>query len=643
METFSLTTLQKNIIQMLELNARLSLDTLADELQVSKEVLEKNMTFLEREHIIQGSNTVINIAKLGLTGYAFFITLHNKKTAAKIIDFALHNPAVFWVCEIDGTYDLIMAVQTRDNVALAAFMQIFMRKYAQDIKNYEMAIRTEVNHFPRTYLKEKKEQSSQNTVFFGRVRPQEVILSQMEKSILYYLSDNAQISVDCLAEQLATTTSIITKTIARLEKYGVILGYHLLVHPEYYAYRVYQLLCFAGSATKKEMEALRAYCMNHPHITVFVEALGKWNLEITCEVTTQKEGENLVKELKDAFDCINTIEIIKTNNYYRKYRLGYPSTGHAKEKVARKKIEDEDFFTLKEIVRRSEDDVMDFEYCPGYLLQACRNLPRVAYVGDNIAFYTKKSKAKNAPYVVVLVAGMNRRTALTKLCQNLYTKSKQPVIIKNIGKEEETPLLQEKYFRRYKTDEFWDDYARYDDNTYPQVVIRNKSLLEMKGKMYKNLREKLSWFQKRYSLEIAPYQETDKKVFHTLLRQWARNMSQTHGLDEKELFASHTMYGETKDFYYQYLVYEKAQKKYVGYISLSAISQNVCGYNALIHDFTVKELYKMMMYKGAEIANRLGFEYTNIQGSENNNQFVTKSWFVPERLQEKVHLVYDGE
>lgn len=63
-------------------------------------------------------------------------------------------------------------------------------------------------------------------------------LDEIDRQIVSLLQENARIPVKSIADQVALTSPSVSARIDRLEKRGVITGYHAAVDPEYFDYRI---------------------------------------------------------------------------------------------------------------------------------------------------------------------------------------------------------------------------------------------------------------------------------------------------------------------------------------------------------------------------------------------------------------------
>lgn len=293
-----------------------------------------------------------------------------------------------------------------------------------------------------------------------------------------------------------------------------------------------------------------------------------------------------------------------------------------------------DFKALQE---RYQPETLDFEYNLGYLLQATRNGAFNCVEDESIVVYTRKSLDETSQYVIVASAGKDPISLMKKVTKELARESGRDVIVKNVGENLEI-ILKEKGFEDYTEEERWDSSSKYDDNTFPQQIVCTEKVSKLKGSKYSSLREELERFDRKYSVSIENY--WDENDFELILDKWARQMEERENLDRKEAKRSHLMFRDKNPNFYQYVVRNDTSLEIIGFLCFSEISKDCLGFNALINDFSYKNLYRYMMYQGIKIAQSLGYQYVNLQGSENSNQYRSKRRFKANLEIKKKHLVY---
>ena len=314
-------------------------------------------------------------------------------------------------------------------------------------------------------------------------------------------------------------------------------------------------------------------------------------------------------------------------------RLAYISMNITKEDI------DKELGNLRNLVSKFHGDFCDFELCNGYILQATRNYFDSRKFSDGIVIFTKKLYGDN--FVVVTSAGTNRAENIYTVAKELFENSSKHVVIKNVGKELESKLLK-LGCRHYRVDERWDDKSKYDDNTFSEQVLDAKRLHELVGPDFKSLREEQTRFNREYQIEVKKWEGCDPKVVEGVLKKWIDNMHLRNDWNKDELRASHEMFCDSRGDLIHFGVYDSKNGNLIGFLVFSEISPKCLGYNVLVNDFEYKNLYRILMLEGARIADSLGYQYLNIQGSEDTSQYLSKRRLKAEIEIPKEHLIFDS-
>ncbi len=300
---------------------------------------------------------------------------------------------------------------------------------------------------------------------------------------------------------------------------------------------------------------------------------------------------------------------------------------------------DEALLTFRDLVTKYHNDSCDFEFCNGYILQATRNYFDSRKFSDGIVIFTKKRGVNN--FVIVACAGNNRAKNIFAVVKELFENSGKPVFIKNIGKGLEAELLK-LGCRHYRVDEWWDNQSKYDDNSFPEQVLNTKQLTEVDGPSFQSLREERTRFNREYQIEARRWEACNHEAVENILKKWIDNMHRRNDWNKEELRASHEMFCNSRNDLIHYGVYDSKNNNLIGFLVFSEISSKCLGYNVLVNDFEYRNLYRILMLEGARIANFLGYEYLNVQGSEDTNQYLSKRRLKAEFEIPKEHLIFDN-
>lgn len=292
------------------------------------------------------------------------------------------------------------------------------------------------------------------------------------------------------------------------------------------------------------------------------------------------------------------------------------------------------FEDFKKQQREHQPNALDFEYCTGYLRQATRNGCFERTEDDTSIIWTRRQPNKDR-YVIVASSGKNRVGIIESTSKELAKESEKDVVVKNVGRDLEVKL-KASGFEDYRDDERW-DYSKYDDNTYPQQIVDTEKCSSLEGPKYSSLREELMRFRRKVPIKVVPYKS--KERVKSLLERWAEQMSRRDAnMNYDELIRSHEDFIESNTAYLQFEILNP--DSVVGFISLSEISRRCMGFNALINDFSYRNLYRAIMFEGIKIVNEHGYHFVNLQGSEDEDQHKSKRRFKAGTEIPKKHLVY---
>jgi hypothetical protein len=297
---------------------------------------------------------------------------------------------------------------------------------------------------------------------------------------------------------------------------------------------------------------------------------------------------------------------------------------------------DEGLKFFRQLIETYHSETLEFEYCNGYILQATRNGFFAWESDENITIFTKRDDG----YVIIASAGKERGTAIWQMAHYLHEHAQTPVKIKNVNHSLERELLN-LGFRHYRVDEWWNGESKYDDNSFPEQVLETEALTKLEGSEYQSLREERNRFNRESQIVVSKIKYCTPELVEGLLVSWIDNMYIRNGWDKKELRASHEIFFVDRPDLMQYGAYD-SNNNLIGLLVFSEISSQCLGFNVLINDFELRNLYRILMFEAAKIANSLGYPFLNIQGSEDTNQYLSKRRMHSKKEIYKEHLIFDG-
>ncbi len=325
--------------------------------------------------------------------------------------------------------------------------------------------------------------------------------------------------------------------------------------------------------------------------------------------------------------------------------------------------EDESLFR-KFVKKYRAEDNCDFKDSWAYILQATRNNPQKFARDDALFLLAQIDDGFVIPNYFV-----SHENVLLDFVLNL----KKRVILKNVAVADIEKLCS-LGFRKYKDNETWfsfnkplsgyyrqvykplSDYFEqlpFDDQSYPQRIVNISDLLLLKGSDYALLRKNLKAIAKEnydgstlnmQNLSVRGYNPViDKKAVLFLSEDSEIAPPGFTESIERYLDLSSSPDFHAFVFCYPHKYRVQYQSDIIGYVAFDSISSVCCAYNAMVHfSDAYPYLSSLLTFETAKIAQHLGFEFMNLQGSQTVSLDRWKIKFGFFQSIEKTHLVFDG-
>ena len=308
----------KKILEQLELNARQSNSQIAKKVGLGKDSIAYRIKNLEKQKIILGYYSILNISKLGYITYKLMLTFQNttSKIEEDIINSLKKNKIVGWLVSSDGYYNLMVVTWVKDSFEFDNFLKDFLRKYSKYIKERDIITITENHAYRKSFLFDKKKDDSQD-VYYGREN--KLDLGKIELKIIKLLADNSRIKLQEIANLLNLTGEAIAYRIKQLQKKNILQAFRPIIDTSGLGYENYNILFRLKRFNN--IEKIFGFFRNNPNITYFVKYLGDYDIGIDLEVKNAKELRELITQIKNLFS--EDIESYKPILIHQQHKLSY--------------------------------------------------------------------------------------------------------------------------------------------------------------------------------------------------------------------------------------------------------------------------------------------------------------------------------
>jgi hypothetical protein len=293
----------------------------------------------------------------------------------------------------------------------------------------------------------------------------------------------------------------------------------------------------------------------------------------------------------------------------------------------------------RRVAARLHTDALDFELSVGYVHQATRHGFGAVIAVDNVTLFSQDPGKDRS--VIVASAGRNRAVCITAVARQLHRASRRPVVVKNVG-----PVLARELrglgLRDYAEGEHWRPWAPRDDNTFPEQVLETRALAQLKGRPYRKLRHERNQFLRRHGLDVCPRPgaRSGGEGAERLVTAWAARLARRTGLGPEDL--ADTVRGLLVPLpgLLHYEVRDRGTAALVALFVLSPVSRACLAFNALVSDPDYPGSFRVWVMAAATLARDLGYQWLNVQGSEDRAQHLSKRKLRPVVELPKTHLVF---
>jgi DNA-binding Lrp family transcriptional regulator len=286
----------KEILYELDLDSRQSFNQVGRKIKLGKEVVQYRIKQLEKQGIIKGYQTLIDVSKLGYLTCRFFIKFRGNtpEEEIKIIEYYKKNPKFWWVDSIGGFIDLGLACWVKDIYEFFEIKEDLTKRFGKFINELKISIYYKFYIFNRKYLSNRKESHEKVMLF-----PEKADFDEKDLEILRLISGDARANVVEVSEKTKISVSNVSYRINNLIKKRVILGFKVLLDLEkigYYWYKVEMQL--SDMSVKKQM---LEYFKHSKNIVYAYETISENDIEFELEVQSHEEFKKSLDEIRKLF------------------------------------------------------------------------------------------------------------------------------------------------------------------------------------------------------------------------------------------------------------------------------------------------------------------------------------------------------
>ena len=306
----------KRILGLLARNARLPISAIAKRVALSRDTVSYRIRNMEKNGLIQGYKTTIDIKKFGYDAYHIFLQLtpFAKEEEEKLIATFVNYASARAVLKFSGRFDYELAVVAANIEEFDKILGKILIDCGTHLQNYEVLIITKhylSQVFPKSCVKIQNEIRKNRIV---KYKPDE-----KDVAILEVIASDATLPLHVVAGQVGLSADAVNYRIKKLIAAGIILKFVPAINYAALSYGVYTVLASIPDLDRNE-SSLRQFLNTDENILWAVKAIGKYNVLIyVCAKNTMDLHETIIG-LRSRLPNTKDYEILVLFDEY-KYRL----------------------------------------------------------------------------------------------------------------------------------------------------------------------------------------------------------------------------------------------------------------------------------------------------------------------------------
>jgi DNA-binding Lrp family transcriptional regulator len=266
----------------------------------------------------------VNPAALGKAEYSIFLSLARGSSPerSQLIEDLVRCPAIDWVAELGGGFDLGATIATSSPLELRDFINDLSHRYLDLIKSKWISSILGYAQLGRKYLAPQ--------VLMARLSVSPgakgtVELDELDRGILQLLLKNPEAGPSQVGRSLGLPINTIIYRMERLQANGIIVGFNYFVNANRLGMLSYKILLTVRGLLSSFQKSFQDFARAHPNVYCTIEHLGSWDYELCIEVVDPHEATLVMRDIDECLSphiassaLISVLRVVK--HYYRDIR-----------------------------------------------------------------------------------------------------------------------------------------------------------------------------------------------------------------------------------------------------------------------------------------------------------------------------------
>lgn len=295
----------RKLLYYLDKNTRQGISALARKLRIGRNVALYRLNKMKKEGVIKGSFAEINNAALGYHSFRIFFKLGNakKREYEELFHFITNHKNIFWFSRVLGKWDLDIVFMTKEISEFELFRKDLCMRFNNLIEDSEIALLTQIYHYPRDYLLSHIRKNTNASVFDINIKST-YKPDKKDEELLLLLTKDASMNISEIAYKLKLSVNTTKKRIKNLEKNNILLGYRLFIDSEKTGYEHFKLHISLRHYKKEDITRLREWLAKKSFVLYTDHFINGEDFEIELLLKQEKDYIHFLDELNSHFGNI---------------------------------------------------------------------------------------------------------------------------------------------------------------------------------------------------------------------------------------------------------------------------------------------------------------------------------------------------
>jgi DNA-binding Lrp family transcriptional regulator len=326
---FKIDNKDKEILCLLNENARITSKALGQQVGISREVADYRIKRLTKNSLIRNFITIVNDNKLGYESYVVLLELQNYtyEDEDKIIKFLQGHPFTKWVLKCGGDWDIQVTVIAKNKKHLAKILDDIDNFCGKSLRRYDLVSVVNLIKAENLAFILPKQASSPSSV--QKIDKEEdddegtVELDDKDKALLKVISVDARMPVVKIAQDIKLSADATNLRIKKLQKLGVIKKFQTVIDLSKLNYLLYSVFLKINNYSPRRESQVRTFFATMHNITFAERIIGNWDMRIQISCSTVQEFESILKQMREFLrDDLKYIDSALMMKEYK--RVSYP-------------------------------------------------------------------------------------------------------------------------------------------------------------------------------------------------------------------------------------------------------------------------------------------------------------------------------